>query len=163
MTLISETGGVMATDGKGKASKGTKAQEARAAGAVPRAKVMRMEEASWEVPPGHSPGALSKMLVHPSNADTRYLDFRISSYEPRHYAEVHVHEVAENLYYVLRGKGIVELDGVRHLVEPHTVVHIPAGVRHGIFNTGLENLVFLVVATPPGDMPAVKQTGGREP
>lgn len=43
------------------------------------------------------------------------------------------------------------------------VIHIPPGVRHGIFNTGLEDLVFLVVAAPPYDMPAVKQTGGRDP
>lgn len=128
----------------------------------PRAKVMRMEEAFWELPPGHVQ-AYSKLLVHPSNADTKYLDFRISSYQPKGYAEVHLHEVAENLYYILEGKGIVELDGERHLVGPHMVVHIPPGVRHGIFNTGLEDLVFLVVAVPPYDMPEVKQTGGREP
>lgn len=128
----------------------------------PKPKVMRMEEGYWEVPPGHSSQALSKMLIHPTNADTQHLDFRISCYQPRHYAEVHVHAVAENLYYVLRGKGIVELNGVKHLVEPHTIVHIPPGVRHGIFNTGLEDLVFLVVASPPYDMPEVKRTGGRE-
>lgn len=29
-------------------------------------------------------------------------------------------------------------------------------------NTGLEDLVFLVVASPPVDMPAVSQTGGRD-
>lgn len=122
-------------------------------------KIMRVEEAYWELPPGHSSQAFSKMLVHPSNADTQHLDFRISSYQPRAYAEVHVHEVAENLYYVLRGKGIVELDGVKHLVEPHMVIHIPPGVRHGIFNTGLEDLVFLVVASPPYDMPEVTRDG----
>ncbi|RMF84418.1 MAG: cupin domain-containing protein, partial [Nitrospinota bacterium] len=97
----------------------------------PQPKVMRAEEAFWELPPGHFQ-AFSKLLVHPTNAHTRYFDFRISSYQPRGYAEVHVHEVAENIYYILQGKGIVELDGVRHLVEPHTVVHIPPGVRHGI-------------------------------
>jgi mannose-6-phosphate isomerase-like protein (cupin superfamily) len=128
----------------------------------PAAKVMRMEEAFWELPPGHFQ-AFSKMLVHPTNAATRYFDFRISSYQPRGYAEVHVHEVAENLYYILQGKGIVELDGVRHLVEPHMVIHIPPGVHHGIFNTGVEDLVFLVVASPPADMPAVAQTGGPPP
>jgi mannose-6-phosphate isomerase-like protein (cupin superfamily) len=125
-------------------------------------KVMRMEEAFWELPPGHVQ-AYSKLLVHPTNADTKHFDFRISSYQPKGYAEVHVHEAAENLYYILQGKGIVELDGARHLVEPHMVVHIPPGVRHGIFNTGLEDLVFLVVASPPYDMPEVSQTGGREP
>lgn len=126
-----------------------------------KAKVMRAEEAFWELPPGHVQ-AFSKMLVHPTNADTKHFDFRLSSYQPKGYAEVHVHEEAENLYYILQGKGIVELDGVRHLVEPHVVVHIPPGVRHGIFNTGLEDLVFIVVASPPSDMPEVKQTGGRE-
>jgi mannose-6-phosphate isomerase-like protein (cupin superfamily) len=125
-----------------------------------RAKIMRAEEAFWEQPPGHFE-AFSKMLVHPSNAETTRFDFRISSYQPKGYAEVHVHEVAENLYYILKGKGIVELDGERHLVEPHTVIHIPPGVHHGIFNTGLEDLLFIVVASPPGDMPEVKQVGGR--
>ena len=99
------------------------------------AKIMRVEEAFWELPPGHFQ-AFSKLLVHPTNAATKYFDFRISSYQPRGYAEVHVHEVAENLYYILRGKGIVELDGVRHLVEPHMVIHIPPGgsprhLQHG--------------------------------
>jgi mannose-6-phosphate isomerase-like protein (cupin superfamily) len=74
---------------------------------------------------------------------------------------VHVHEVAENVYYILKGAGVVELDGERHVVGPHTVIHIPPGVRHGIFNTGLEDLLFIVVASPPGDMPEVQQVGGR--
>ncbi len=127
----------------------------------PTAKVMRVEEAFWEQPPKHYQ-AFSKMLVHPSNADTRHFDFRISSYQPKGYAEVHVHDIAENIYYILQGKGIVELDGEKHLVEPHMVIHIPPGVRHGIFNTGLEDFVFIVVASPPSDMPEVTQTGGRE-
>jgi mannose-6-phosphate isomerase-like protein (cupin superfamily) len=129
--------------------------------AKPTAKIMRAEETFWEQPPGHFQ-AFSKMLVHPTNAQTRYFDFRLSSYQPKGYAEVHVHEVAENIYYILQGKGIIELDGERHLVEPHMVIHIPPGVRHGIFNTGLEDLVFVVAASPPADMPRVEQKNGRE-
>ena len=126
----------------------------------PKAKILRAEEAFWEQPPGHF-AAFSKMLVHPTNADTRHFDFRISSYQPKGFAEVHVHEIAENVYYILQGRGIVELDGERHLVEPNMVIHIPPGVRHGIFNTGLEDLLFIVVASPPSDMPEVKQTEDR--
>ncbi len=129
--------------------------------AKPKAKVMRVEEAFWEQPPAHF-DAFSKMLVHPTNADTRHFDFRLSSYQPKGYAAVHVHEVAENIYYILQGKGIVELDGEKYLVEPHTVIHIPPGVRHGIFNTGLEDLVFVVVASPPSDMPEVKPERNRK-
>jgi quercetin dioxygenase-like cupin family protein len=92
--------------------------------AKPKAKLMRVEEAFWEQPPGHF-AAFSKMLVHPSNAATRYFDFRISSYQPKGYAEVHSHDVAENIYYILKGKGIVELDGQRH--DPAAGDHIPPG------------------------------------
>ena len=113
--------------------------------------MFRAEEVLWERPPGHH-SAISKMLVHPSNSETKYLDFRIC-YQPMGYAEVHSHERAENLYYVLRGKGIVELDGERVLLEPHMGVFIPPGVKHGIYNTGPEDLVFIVVACPPDDMP----------
>ncbi len=127
----------------------------------PKAKIMRAEEVFWEQPPGHF-HAYSKMLVHPTNSQTRHFDFRLSSYQPKGYAEVHVHEVAENIYYILQGKGIIELDGARHLVEPHMVIHIPPGVRHGIFNTGLEDLLFVVAASPPADMPRVEQKDGRE-
>jgi mannose-6-phosphate isomerase-like protein (cupin superfamily) len=126
----------------------------------PKGKIMRVEEAFWEQPPEHYE-AFSKLLVHPTNADTRHFDFRISSYQPKGYAEVHVHQIAENIYYILQGKGVVELDGEKHLVGPHMVIHIPPGVRHGIFNTGLEDLIFIVVASPPSDMPEVMPTRGH--
>jgi oxalate decarboxylase/phosphoglucose isomerase-like protein (cupin superfamily) len=32
-------------------------------------------------------------------------------------------------------------------------VFIPPGVKHGIYNTGLEDLVFVVVAWPADDIP----------
>ena len=57
------------------------------------------------------------------------------------------------LYYVLRGKGLVELDRGRILPGPHMGVFSPPGVKHGIYNAGLEDLVFIVVARPPDDMP----------
>ena len=67
--------------------------------------------------------------------------------------EPHTHETAENIYYVIKGQGVVELDGKRHLIGPGMVVFIPAGVEHGIANTGFEDLVFIVAASPPQDMP----------
>jgi mannose-6-phosphate isomerase-like protein (cupin superfamily) len=125
-----------------------------------KAKIMRVEEIFWEQPPGHY-DALSKLLVYPKNSDTRYFDFRLSSYQPKGYTEVHVHQVTEHVYYILQGRGIVEIDGEKHLLEPHMFVHIPPGVRHGIFNTGLEDLIFIVAGSPPGDT-EVKPAGDRK-
>lgn len=46
----------------------------------------------------------------------------------------------------------MELDGERILLEPHMGVFTPPGIKHGVYNAGLEDLVFVVVACPPDDM-----------
>ncbi|MGH9356584.1 MAG: cupin domain-containing protein, partial [Terriglobia bacterium] len=102
----------------------------------------------WIEPPGHH-GALSKLLVNPENTTSRYFDFRISIYEPKGHVEPHTHSEAEQVYYILKGKGLMTLDGKDHVVEPNTAIFIPPGVAHGIANTGLKDLVFIVVTVPP--------------
>jgi mannose-6-phosphate isomerase-like protein (cupin superfamily) len=116
-----------------------------------KAKIFRAAEKDWTEPPGHQ-NAFSKLLINESDG-SKYFDFRISSYQPKGHVEVHAHETAEHVYYILQGEGIVELDGQRHLVSPGMVVFIPPGVEHGIANTGFEDLIFVVAASPPQDMP----------
>jgi len=117
-----------------------------------RGKVFRAEAVPWDCPPGHH-GSFSKMLVSPENSETKDIDFRISIYHPQGYAEPHVHQVAENVYYIIKGTGLVELDGEEFVVEPNTVIYMPPGVKHGIWNTGFEDLVMIVLAVPARDMP----------
>ncbi|MGH9357983.1 MAG: cupin domain-containing protein [Terriglobia bacterium] len=112
------------------------------------ARVVRLEELPWIEPPGHH-GALSKLLVNPDNTQTSSFDFRISIYEPRGHVEPHTHSDAEQVYYILEGKGLMRLGDRDLVVEPNTAIHIPSGLIHGIANTGLEDLVFIVVTTPP--------------
>jgi len=114
------------------------------------ARIFRAEEVDWIEPPDHY-GGFSKLLINQSDG-SKYFDFRISSYQPKGYAVVHSHKTAENIYYILKGNGIVELDGKRNLVSPGMVIFIPPGVKHGISNTGFEDLVFMVIASPPQDM-----------
>ena len=115
------------------------------------AKIFRAEEVNWIEPPGHF-SAFSKLLVNESMG-SRYFDFRVSSYQPKGYCETHSHENAENIYYILKGTGIAELDGKRHLVSPGVVIFIPPKVEHAIYNTGFEDLIFIVTGSPPQDMP----------
>jgi mannose-6-phosphate isomerase-like protein (cupin superfamily) len=116
-----------------------------------KAKIFRASEVDWIEAPGHF-SAFSKLLVNESDG-SKFFDFRVSSYQPKGYCEVHTHETAENIYYILKGEGIIELDGKRHLVNPGMVAFIPPGVEHGISNTGFEDLIFIVIASPPHDMP----------
>ncbi len=116
-----------------------------------RALVEKMAHLPWKEYPGHFGGALSKELAGPETTGSRRIDFRISRYAPMAYVQEHVHQVQEQVYYVLEGEGLLTLDKERHLMRPHDYVYVPPGVRHSFTNTGLDGLVFLVITTPASD------------
>ncbi len=113
--------------------------------------VEKMANMPWKQYPGHFGGALSKELAGPETTGSSRVDFRISRYAPMAYVQEHVHQVQEQVYYVLEGEGVLTLDDARHLMRPHDYVYVPPGVRHSFTNTGTNGLVFLVVTTPAMD------------
>jgi mannose-6-phosphate isomerase-like protein (cupin superfamily) len=113
--------------------------------------VEKMANMPWQQYPGHFGGALSKELAGPETTGSSRVDFRISRYAPMAYVQEHVHQVQEQVYYVLEGEGVLTLDEARHLMRPHDYVYVPPGVRHSFTNTGINGLVFLVVTTPAMD------------
>lgn len=113
--------------------------------------VEQMARIAWQEFPGHFGGALSKALVGPENSGSARVDFRISRYAPSAYVAEHVHQVQEQVYYVLEGEGVLTLNEEQHLMRPHDYVYVPPGVRHSFTNTGLAGLVFLVMTTPAQD------------
>jgi mannose-6-phosphate isomerase-like protein (cupin superfamily) len=113
--------------------------------------IRNIAEVEWREFPNHFGGALSKPLVMPETAGSRHLDYRISMYQPMARVALHKHKVQEQVYHVLEGEGLFEFGDERRLVGKHDVMFIPPGVEHAITNTGLGNLVFLVVTTPVVD------------
>ncbi len=113
--------------------------------------VRNIAEVEWKQYPGHYGGALSKPLVAAETSDARLIDHRISCYQPMAYVEPHTHAVQEQVYHVLEGEGLMEIDGEKRVVRRHDVIFIPPGVEHGLVNTGLTDLVFIVVTTPMED------------
>ena len=101
--------------------------------------------------PDHFGGALSKPLVRPENAATRHIDYRISMYQPMAYVKKHAHKVQEQVYHVLEGEGLMEIDNETRVVRKHDVIFLAPGVEHSIANSGLTDLVFLVVTSPISD------------
>jgi mannose-6-phosphate isomerase-like protein (cupin superfamily) len=113
--------------------------------------VHNIAEIPWQQFLGHFGSALSKPLVRPETAGSRLLDYRISTYQPMGYVELHTHKVQEQVYHILDGEGLMEMAGERRVVRRHDVVFIPPGVEHGITNCGLGDLTFIVVTTPVDD------------
>tara|TARA_E500000305_G_scaffold111622_1_gene126327 strand:+ start:922 stop:1281 length:360 start_codon:yes stop_codon:yes gene_type:complete len=116
-----------------------------------KAFIRNIAEVEWKEFPGHHGGALSKPLVSAETSDAKLLDHRISCYQPMAYVERHSHKVQEQVYHVLEGEGLMEIAGKKQVVRRHDVIFIPPGIEHGIQNSGLTDLVILVITTPMAD------------
>ena len=116
-----------------------------------KAVVRNIAETPWREFPNHFGGALSKPLVMPETAGSRHIDYRISMYQPMAYVAKHAHKVQEQVYHVIEGEGLMEIGEETRVVRRHDVIFLPPGVEHAISNSGLVDLVFLVVTSPVTD------------
>lgn len=120
-------------------------------GKTEEADIRHHSEILWQEFPGHFGGALSKLLAHPEVNGAERLDFRISTYQPMAHVAPHTHKIQEQIYYILEGKGLMEVGDDRTVVTPGTTIFIPPGISHAIYNSGTQDLTFLVITTPPND------------
>ena len=82
----------------------------------------------------------------------------------------HLHQQAEEVFYVLEGEIVFELDGTRHTVREGGTVYLRRGVVHAYQNFTNANARLLIAttpgafcrlfvevsaATPPGEFPAI--------
>jgi len=65
----------------------------------------------------------------------------------------HKHNDSEEAYYILKGKGVVKVNEEKYEVSEGNVVFVPKGFTHQIMNDGEEDLVFIWIMAPPGDVP----------
>jgi mannose-6-phosphate isomerase-like protein (cupin superfamily) len=63
--------------------------------------------------------------------------------------ERHYHRVAEEIYFVLKGQGRMEVDGDVTHVRPGDAVLFPAGAWHQLENNGTSELRILCCCAPP--------------
>jgi quercetin dioxygenase-like cupin family protein len=63
--------------------------------------------------------------------------------EARHY-----HEKTQQLFYMLSGTAVMEIEGVEHTLVAGQSIHIQAGQKHRISNRTIADLHFLVISEP---------------
>ena len=69
--------------------------------------------------------------------------------EPDEATQRHYHRVAEEIYFVLKGSGRMEVDGESRMVRPGDAILIPAGSWHTLENNGTSELRILCSCAPP--------------
>lgn len=56
--------------------------------------------------------------------------------------------ITSEVYYILSGRGEMEIDGDRQAVEPGDAIYIPPNAKQRITNPGNEPLVFICIVDP---------------
>jgi len=68
--------------------------------------------------------------------------------EPGQVQTAHAHAGADKFYFVLNGRGLFTVGDEQCTVDASKLVIAPAGVPHGVENTGDERLSLLVAIAP---------------
>lgn len=75
----------------------------------------------------------------------------LNCFEPGQEHALHEHAGMDKVYHVIEGRGLFLIEGREVPMEPGVLMVAPAGVPHGIRNTGAERLLVLAVIAPaPG-------------
>ena len=69
--------------------------------------------------------------------------------EPDQATERHYHRLSEEIYFVVKGSGDMELDGEHKRIAVGDAVLIPAGAWHTLHNNGTSELRILCCCAPP--------------
>ena len=88
-------------------------------------------------------------ILAPRNSSLTRQSLAEATLGPGQSTEAHLHPRAEEIYYVLAGRGEMAVAGEVRAVEAGDAVALPRGVPHQIRNTGERDLVFLCCCAPP--------------
>jgi quercetin dioxygenase-like cupin family protein len=85
-----------------------------------------------------------KLMFSGRHTPTEALSFGLAEFPPGAVLPLHHHAPAE-IYHVLEGEGLTEIEGEPHQLRDGVSLFIPAGARHRTTNTGPRPLRFLFV------------------
>jgi mannose-6-phosphate isomerase-like protein (cupin superfamily) len=101
-----------------------------------------------DAPRNERGGQISRLLFAPQLGSTRLAVTWVCG-EPGSQQGLHVHDDSEQIYVVVRGRGLMTVDREALEVEAGSAVLIPAGAEHAIRNTGVEPLEYISATAPP--------------
>lgn len=90
---------------------------------------------------------IRELLAH-RNSCVRHQSLAEARLPPGAATAPHFHPQAEEIYYLLEGRGRMQIEGDVQEVGPGDAVAIPPGARHQITNIGNETLRFLCCCAP---------------
>lgn len=94
-------------------------------------------------------GSEIREILHPSNSLIKSMSFAEATVYPGEITEYHFHKKSDEIYFIMTGQGILEIEGKKAKVKEGDCVLIPHGNKHRIKNTGKKPLKILCPSSPP--------------
>ncbi len=91
---------------------------------------------------------IREILAH-RNSPIRHQSLAEARLKPGAMTRRHRHTRTEEIYYIVEGEGLMELERETFSVKPGDAIGIPPGTPHQIKNTGKKDLVLLCCCAPP--------------
>lgn len=82
------------------------------------------------------------------NSELKNLSLAEAIVPPGRETFLHFHKKAQEVYFILRGVGKIQIGGESRIVRKNDTILIFPKKRHKIKNTGKRNLVFLCICSP---------------
>ncbi len=106
-----------------------------------------------ESPRNRRGGQVSYLLLAPGQSGSRNLAITWVEGGPGSRQDVHAHPASDQVYVIVRGRGVMTVGEEEKEVSAGTLILVPPGAGHAILNTGDEPLVFVSATAPPFEMP----------
>lgn len=94
-------------------------------------------------------GSTIRSILDLTNAPVQQQSLAEATLPPQTATQRHYHKISEEIYFLLEGTGLMEIDGAVREVRPGDAILIPAGAWHQITANGGTTLRFLCCCAPP--------------
>jgi mannose-6-phosphate isomerase-like protein (cupin superfamily) len=101
-----------------------------------------------DAPRNERGGQVSRLLFAPQLGSAKLAVTWVRG-EPGSQQGLHAHDHSEQIYVVIRGRGLMIVDDEALEIEAGSAVLIQAGAKHAIRNTGIEPLEYISATAPP--------------
>lgn len=113
-------------------------------------RVMIIQARDAQIPFTTADGSTIRSLLDHTNAPVENQSLAEASLPPGGATQRHYHRISEEFYYILEGRGTMEIDGEAREVGPGDAILIPAGAWHQIRSQKEgDSLRFLCCCAPP--------------
>jgi len=93
-------------------------------------------------------GASIYELLSEKEREIMDIGLATGSLPPKRKAIPHKHEISDEVYYVISGKGRVKVGDLDNKVKEGIVIYVPVNMVHALENTGSEELEVLCLSSP---------------